>query len=761
MGWLADMKWNKEQEQRKKAYEEKLAGLLKKAEEEGLEDFGFYDLKDIAERYSKTSEYAKSVDCYKTMVRKFFFNDEGKNDINLSPREVSDFMNKAAYIAFIAAEKYPEKAEEYIDFAEQSLLYIITYNPYFCISSFHYAVMGMAEYNPYHSIYSNHFHRISADKIEAALLKRVSACKAAIEQDGAEKSGDFIAFTMEIADQFIHLYNVGTWNLPADKLTVEKTLLEKAAQGDFALRYFWRRYVSPPRDTKSREEETGVKMPSDNKYKECKLYQLHNEHWREIYKLTPEEKKVRADTINLAAEIIQNTEDGKLPSLEGHFFSLEKKKQAEENQRKRARESKDLYTSALIHYLDGDMSQTYEAMLAAAELGHEDAYLWLLRQESEKGNADAAYQLGELYLNGTETLSKNLAIAFDCLKKAADKGSGDALWRLGYINERGLDGYSGNLKHAAALFKKSAACGSMQGKLAYSKYCPKDELESMLSGIINMECKSAQDKLLVMEAWKQLALHSAKGTTARIKALSHFTTLYFPPDKNLAMVNLLPADAVRKAVQGNGDVAFEIGVTCRTSECLEIGNRWLEYAAGIFSQEIEAGDYTHYTDLFNIHGSYLQEYSTAKGICMQGIKLGIPSMFYQAYIYRKQFGLGDGEAMSLLQRGANLGDPGAELELWALKNKAQQDAARMQAIKRRQRELEQEREQRLQQARQKEMAASLNAKLDFAERLGAYASGSQAFTVEERAIWGDISKADALTYTMHRQMLIDELKSKA
>lgn len=104
-------------------------------------------------------------------------------------------------------------------------------------------------------------------------------------------------------------------------------------------------------------------------------------------------------------------------------------------------------------------------------------YLYLL---ASKGDEDAAYDLADLYENGSEFTAPDAKTAFsyyamDCLKK-----DGDALTRLGVLSENGSLGKA-DPQGAYECYAKAMAVGSLGGLIhftdCYSKgiFVPKDE----------------------------------------------------------------------------------------------------------------------------------------------------------------------------------------------------------------------------------------------------------------------------------------------
>lgn len=81
-----------------------------------------------------------------------------------------------------------------------------------------------------------------------------------------------------------------------------------------------------------------------------------------------------------------------------------------------------------------------------------------LRQEAERGDAEAQYDLGLLYENG-EGVPQNHAEAAKWYQKAAEQGDADAQFDLGGMYYYGLDGVRKNHTSAAKWYRKAAEQG--------------------------------------------------------------------------------------------------------------------------------------------------------------------------------------------------------------------------------------------------------------------------------------------------------------
>jgi uncharacterized protein len=101
------------------------------------------------------------------------------------------------------------------------------------------------------------------------------------------------------------------------------------------------------------------------------------------------------------------------------------------------------------------------------------------RLSAEKGNAPAAYKLGEMYENG-EGVAKSDADALTWYRKAADAGDKFGQFRVGWFYQKGL-GMPADLPEAARWYRLSAAQDNewaydmLAFMLADGQGVPKDE----------------------------------------------------------------------------------------------------------------------------------------------------------------------------------------------------------------------------------------------------------------------------------------------
>ena len=98
---------------------------------------------------------------------------------------------------------------------------------------------------------------------------------------------------------------------------------------------------------------------------------------------------------------------------------------------------------------------------------------------AEKGDADAQYRLGQIYLRGTGVL-KDLPKAYGLIRQAAEQGHTEALGGVGYFYAQGIQ-VPKDLTEAAAWFRKGAEKGGAKAQLnlgqalAYGRGVPVDE----------------------------------------------------------------------------------------------------------------------------------------------------------------------------------------------------------------------------------------------------------------------------------------------
>ncbi len=90
-----------------------------------------------------------------------------------------------------------------------------------------------------------------------------------------------------------------------------------------------------------------------------------------------------------------------------------------------------------------------------------------LTTEAEKGDADAQYRLGQLYVRGTG-VRKDLRKSHDFIKSAADQGHAEAIGALGYFYANGFV-VKKDLAAAADWFLKGAEKGGAKAQLNYGK----------------------------------------------------------------------------------------------------------------------------------------------------------------------------------------------------------------------------------------------------------------------------------------------------
>ena len=93
-----------------------------------------------------------------------------------------------------------------------------------------------------------------------------------------------------------------------------------------------------------------------------------------------------------------------------------------------------------------------------------------LQAKAEKGNVDAQYQLGYLYLFGKGTsFPANDALAAEWIGKAAESGHADAQNYLGYMYENGF-GVTKNGNEAVKWYRKAAEQGVKDAADALKKF---------------------------------------------------------------------------------------------------------------------------------------------------------------------------------------------------------------------------------------------------------------------------------------------------
>jgi len=105
----------------------------------------------------------------------------------------------------------------------------------------------------------------------------------------------------------------------------------------------------------------------------------------------------------------------------------------------------------------------YEDGVAAYERGDYSKAVELFRKAAEQGNADAQFNLGQMYDQG-KGVKQDYAKAVELFRKAAKQGNADAQYNLGQMYDKGK-GVKQDYAKAVAWYGKAAEQGD-----AYAQY---------------------------------------------------------------------------------------------------------------------------------------------------------------------------------------------------------------------------------------------------------------------------------------------------
>lgn len=94
-----------------------------------------------------------------------------------------------------------------------------------------------------------------------------------------------------------------------------------------------------------------------------------------------------------------------------------------------------------------------------------EAQRWL-RKAADQGDARAQFQIGNMYWRAWGGLPRNDKEAAVWFRKAAEQGNADGQWQLGELYEYGRGGIRQNMAQAVSWYQKAAAQGQAQAEFA-------------------------------------------------------------------------------------------------------------------------------------------------------------------------------------------------------------------------------------------------------------------------------------------------------
>lgn len=415
-----------------------------------------------------------------------------------------------------------------------------------------------------------------------------------------------------------------------------------------------------------------------------------------------------------------------------------------------------LYQQGLAFFALGEQDKTRAAMLEAAGLGNLSAYEWMVKLSAEEGNALAQYQLGELYLLGTELTPKNPTMAFPWLAKAANGGIMDAYWRMGELYRVGVHGFDRNEEMAAAMYRKAAEGNHKPSMLCYGVYCKPEEAKEVYRNLIKICSDSTEDKAYKLEAYRRLSIVDPSDGETSILAAAQFLLLYFDSTKKMDYTGKTPEEAVKAVFAGNADTARDIGTAVKHKtnvvDAEKMACVWWSLAADMYMEHAVHGDVEAIKQLYYIYIDHLKDDGKAYYWGMKGLETGDAAMYYEVANHPSLFNLDHEEIIAYLNIAAQKGYAAANEDLIWWRNQERNERERQRKV---QRILG---EQEAQRRSQKEWA--LNTRLDDLERMSNALVYGDIFTDEERALMGKISVMDSIRSANLRNEVMKSLMKK-
>ena len=401
-----------------------------------------------------------------------------------------------------------------------------------------------------------------------------------------------------------------------------------------------------------------------------------------------------------------------------------------------------LYQQGLAFFALGEQGKASETMLQSAQLGNLSAYEWLVKLSAEAGNALAQYQLGELYLAGTELTPKNPTMAFPWLVKAASGGIMDAYWRMGEMYRIGAYGFDRNDEMAAAMYWKGAEGNHKSSMLAYGDYAEPDEAKTLYRKLIALCADTLEDKNYKLEAYRKLSVVDPADGETSILAAAQFVLLYFDSNEKLGYTGKTPGEAVKAVFAGDADMAYKIGSTIAygKQDCIDDSKKvaavWWRLAADLYMDSALQGNIEAIKQLFYIYKDDLKDEGKAYYWGMKGLETGDAAMYYQVADNPKLFNLDHEEVIAYLEIAAQKGYEAAKEQLIWWHNQEKNERERQRKV---QRILD---EQEAQRRTRREW--ELSARLDNIERMSNALIYGEFYTDEERALMGKMSLTDSV-----------------
>lgn len=415
-----------------------------------------------------------------------------------------------------------------------------------------------------------------------------------------------------------------------------------------------------------------------------------------------------------------------------------------------------LYQSGLALFALGERDKSYDAMLESAELGNLPAYEWLVRLFAEEGNALAQYQLGELYLAGTEVTPKNPTLAFPWLVKAANGNIMDAYWRIGELYRMAAHGFDQNGEVAAAMYGKAAEGKHKPSMLLYAERCEAQEAKAVYRKLIKLCGDSLADRNYKLEAYRRLStLDPADGETS-VWAAAQFVLMHFDSTETMDYAGKTPEDAVKSVFAGDAYTARCIGLAVNYSKTINDAEKaarvWFRLAADMYMESAAHGDVKAIEQLFYIYCDNLKDEGKACYWGTKGMEKGSAAMYFAAADHPDIFNLDHEEVIAYLKIAADKGYEAAKQELLWWNNLERNEQERRRKVQRILDEQEEHRRSR------KEW--ELSTRLDDLERMGNALLFGQFFTDEERAMMGELSVMDSIRSANLRDEVMRSLMKK-
>lgn len=394
-----------------------------------------------------------------------------------------------------------------------------------------------------------------------------------------------------------------------------------------------------------------------------------------------------------------------------------------------------------------------ELLEKAAALGNPLAVGQLCLFRAEQGDAAAQVKAGESYLEGRYGLEKDHARAAEMFRRAAEQHNGLGCARLAecHLYEWGVtpDFYEATrLLQAAVEFATADDAGEIARLLAtvedipgaralYRKAMSVNVTDQASAERLRRDCRGYVDLLVSRNGLLNEDVHEVFLAALDYLALSPLVREVDGFQEEL-----------RPAAQGNPTAIKRLSSSYRyyyhtKGQKIETYNNVILMALHmelirLYTREAEQGNIEACYKLWLEYSVYPPTAGAGNRWAWQAIEASYPPMLYSAYLEAHTLGISEYRKMEYLREAAQLGDQSAILELEVLKMEAE-EAQRRAAERRRTAEAEAER------ARQ--------SRLDWAERDFDLMTGGTGYTMEEKAMRGDISAADYMRHRNFRDTL--------